>query len=101
MNRKWAGPFVCSRRVDLALAATQGRPNPVSVTLALFLAAFDWYGAIDRVDHYSALLVDAPSEEIERCLLRSARLDPRITPAQWHWLRGIALANPHDGAQPG
>jgi hypothetical protein len=63
------------------------------LTASLFV---DWYGLVERIDHYSGLVRDAPSEEIERLLLHAARLDPRITPAQWHWLRGIALDNEHD-----
>lgn len=73
----------------------------LALTLTLMSAAatsraLDWYGLVARIDHYSGLIRDAPSEEVERILLRAARLDPRITPAQWHWLRGVALDNDHD-----
>jgi len=63
----------------------------IALWLALTLA--DWPGAIDRVELYSALIADARSEDVQAALLRAARLDARVTPPQWHWLRAIAAEN--------
>jgi len=65
----------------------------VSLVLALVLALVDWPGAIDRVDLYSALIVDARSKETQRALLRAAFVDPRVTAPQYHRLRFDALRN--------
>lgn len=58
--------------------------------LASALALFDWYGLADRVELYAALLVDAPSEEVEANLLTASRIDDRIRAPAWHWLRFLS-----------
>ena len=71
----------------------------MKLALALALALVDWPGALERVDLYSALIVDARSEEVQAALLRAARLDARVTPPQWHWLRAIAADNDCDAPE--
>lgn len=63
--------------------------------LVAALILFDWYGLADRVELYAALLLDAPSEEVEANLLNASHMDRRIEPPAWHWLRALAQDDAH------
>jgi hypothetical protein len=56
-------------------------------------AFFDVLGSYDRVDLYSALIVDAPNLACAECLLDAAFVDTKVTPGQRMDLNFVFGAN--------
>jgi len=61
--------------------------GPAIVALLISLAAWDWLGAVQRAEMYSALIVDAQSNDQARRVLVAAYHDPRVTFGQWTGLK--------------
>lgn len=67
--------------------------NGAGVALLISLFAWDWLGAVERSDMYSALIVDAQTSEQARLVLVAAYNDPRVSFGQWSGLKSDYMRN--------